>query len=787
MKSPANVILACCTAFMSTVFSRAQDAPSGSPLDPVKPAKAQESSTLPQVTVVAEDADNPVNYGSAAVVTSRQIQNQSYTNPSRVFQQLPGVYVRDEDGYGNFPNISLRGTDSVRSAKVTIMEDGILMSPAPYTFPAAYHVPRVGRMSGVEAFKGSTQLRYGPHTTGGVLNFLSTPFVDLPDVSPFTGTGKGVAAPAAAPASRSISQGYLKSTFGSDNTWMNHGWWGHTAQAGGDKFGVIVELFHNQSDGFRNIDKSDAEAGFTVLEPMVRMFWEPDTVLKQRLEFRFGYSYFDDNETHLGLTDADLRADPERRYTASQFDNFSADQYRYSLRHIMQPSDAVKVETTAYYTWYNRNWYKLNDIRTIGGASFIPLATAVAAGGLPLDILRGDAAGTWRIRAGDRDYYMLGVQSQLDWNFKTGAADHVLTTGVRLHRDNGVRFERDDLATTNDQGDVIDFQTGRQGSAGNRIEDVMAFSIFAEDKISIGDFTIKPGVRYEYMDMEYKDRATTGPDLTRVIAQDSGSIDIFAPGISLNYHLAETVDLFGSYYRGISNPAPREFLRGDAKMETTDGYELGLRHTGKAVQAQVAGFYTDFYNMIANDGLGGLGTIEDSNAGDARLYGAEGSVRWDPMAATGAGWALPLRASATYTHSEFVKGNPRANPGSIYSGAEPGNELPYVPRFTASAGIGVEYDKFGAYLDGTCISSMYGSASNAADLRDPNGNPDARYGKTDHAFIFDFSVRYQLNQSTRLVAGISNLFGEEYITSRLPQGARANAPRSFYAGFEARF
>lgn len=86
--------------------------------------------------------------GSAALITSQQIRNQTYANPNRVFQQLPGVYVRDEDGYGNFPNISLRGTDSVRSAKTTLMEDGVLMSPAPYTFPAAYHSPRIGRMSG---------------------------------------------------------------------------------------------------------------------------------------------------------------------------------------------------------------------------------------------------------------------------------------------------------------------------------------------------------------------------------------------------------------------------------------------------------------------------------------------------------------------------------------------------------------------------------------------------------------------------------------------------------------
>ncbi|MBP7948716.1 MAG: TonB-dependent receptor [Verrucomicrobiales bacterium] len=757
-------------------------------------AATSQPAMLPEVVVTAEKPGTAdAASGSAATVTTEQIGNQNYTNPARILQQLPGVHVRDEDGYGNFPNISLRGTDSVRSAKTTLMEDGILMSPAPYTFPAAYHTPRIGRMSGVEAFKGSTQIRFGPHTTGGVLNFLSIPFVNLPnapDSIPTPGKaplGKAVVPSANASSPRSASEGYLKSTFGSDNTWINHGWWGHTAETSAGTAGVLIELFHNQSDGFRHIDKSDATPGFTLIEPMFRAFWEPDTALKQRFEFRFGYSNFDDDETHLGLTDRDLRADPQRRYTASQLDNFSSEQFRWSLKHIMEPSDSVRVETAAYYSWYTRNWYKLNDIRPTAEGPFTPLATAVAGGGLPLDILRGDAAGQWRIRAGDRDFYMFGLQSQLDWGFETGSIHHDLTAGLRLHYDTGKRFERDDLATTNAQGKIVQFQTGRQGAAGNRIEDVTAFALFVEDKIRLGRLTVKPGVRWEHMDMAYQDRATSGPDLSKTTGSDSGTADVIAPGISLNYDLTDSTALFAGYCRGFSNPAPREFLKGDAQMELTDGFELGARYTGSGVQAQLTGFYTNFHDMVANEGLGGLGTIEDSNAGDARLYGIEGAIRWDPLQESRGDWRLPLRGSATWTHSEFTRGNPAADAGSIYSGATPGNELPYVPRFTASAGFGVEYRNFGLHLDSTFISEMHGTASNATDLRDINGNPDARYGKTDKAVIVDLSAHYQVNENIRLVFGISNLADKAYITSRLPQGARANQPRSFFAGVEMHF
>ena len=103
-----------------------------------------ETAYSPAVTVTGGSEESDSLSGSGTFITSDTIKSNNYDNIDQVLKTIPGVYSRDENGFGLFPNISLRGVAPGRSQKITIMEDGVLSQPAPYSDFSAYFNPTTG-------------------------------------------------------------------------------------------------------------------------------------------------------------------------------------------------------------------------------------------------------------------------------------------------------------------------------------------------------------------------------------------------------------------------------------------------------------------------------------------------------------------------------------------------------------------------------------------------------------------------------------------------------------------
>ena len=113
--------------------------------------------------------------GSAHLLSDDDLEIFEYADIQRILRTVPGVSVQVEDGYGLRPNIGIRGVPTERSARVVLLEDNVLVAPAPYSASSAYYFPTMGRMYNVEVVKGPSAITQGPNTVGGAVNFVSTP------------------------------------------------------------------------------------------------------------------------------------------------------------------------------------------------------------------------------------------------------------------------------------------------------------------------------------------------------------------------------------------------------------------------------------------------------------------------------------------------------------------------------------------------------------------------------------------------------------------------------------
>jgi len=732
----------------------------------IQAANEFESPTvLDTVNVIGDSRKAKDMPASAHYIATGEIRDQSYSDINRILRKVPGVNIREEDGFGLFPNISFRGVDTTRSAKITVMEDGVLIAPAAYSAPAAYFSPAGGRMSGIEILKGSSQIKYGPHVTGGVLNYLSTP---VPE------TGKA----------------YLKAIYGSYGEVRTHAFVGNTLDTEYGRFGYLVEGFYRSSDGFKSIDQTadfqnGDQTGFTQVEPMIRLSWEPDTEMYQRLELKFGYSDMDADETYLGLNDTDFRSDPYRRYAASRFDNIKSENLRGFARYFVSATDDLDIVTTAYYTEFNRNWSKLQDIQG-GSPGDMSLSSALAGanGGLGLDCLKGQLDCGLRVRDNNRSYYSGGTETAMTYRFGLGETHHELNAGFRYHQDGVDRFQHQIIYDQNVNGIITGNNLGAAdtlpGGQANRTSKTQAYAFFLKDRIEFGNWGFSPGIRYEYIVQDYNDYLKPGES-------GSNSMNLFAGGASLDYQFNAELMMYAGIHRGFSPPSPQNSIVDNLEAETSNAYELGARFNHGAFSMEVTGFYTQFENLLVIDNIGGAGTGQSENFGEVDSRGIEMAVNFDAGDAFGWDFANPYFISFTYTDTEQLNTATSTNAESIFSFGQKGNRVPYIPEYALSFGSGLHFDKFGVDVSANYVSETFTSASNTTDQLNGEGDPDARFGTIDEYVIVDVSAYYQVAKGIKIIGGVQNAGNEEYLVSRQPHGPRPGMPIFAYGGFELDF
>ncbi len=680
--------------------------------------------------------------GSAHVVTSEDLDTHHFFDVHQALRQVPGINIQEEDGLGLRPNIGMRGTGVERSSKITLLEDGVLIAPAPYAAPAAYYFPTVGRMESIEVRKGSSSVRQGPFTTGGVMNLIST---SIP--GQFGGRFELFA--------------------GEDDTVRGHLSMGDSQE----RYGWLAETYQGQTDGFKRLD-GGGETGVDLEDYLfkVRVNSRPDAVRFQALELKVGRTEQVGDETYLGLTDADFRADPYRRYAASQEDVIDTEHEQIQLRHFLQLRQDADLTTTVYRNDFFRNWAKLDSVRGVGISSVLASPDEHAG---ELAILRGDAdsaAGDLSLRNNRRDYYSQGVQSVLAWR---PDERHDVEVGVRFHQDEEDRFQEDDRYQMID-GRMTFVEAGAPGSQTNRVGEAEALALFVQDRVRLGRWTLTPGLRFESIDFTRTDYASTDPARTAPTRVRRNGVEVWIPGFGVDYLVAPRTSLFAGVHKGFAPPGPG--ADDDTEAEESVNYEVGVRHDTGVFGFEAVGFYNDYDNLLGRDTLsgGGEGTGDLFNGGEVEVTGLELSAHSDLGRSLGLAARLPVRVAYTYTSAEF-QSSFESDYDSWGPQVEAGDELPYLPEHQIFGRLGYLEGRWSAFLDTTWVDQMR-TTSGSGPI--PSGE-----GTDDH-LIFDLSAGFELTGGLKLLGQVRNLTDEVYVAARRPAGVRPGLPRTVLMGVE---
>ena len=588
--------------------------------------------------------------GSAYYISPQELETFNYTDINRVLRAVPGVSIYEEDGFGLRPNISLRGTSPERSAKITLMEDGVLIAPAPYSAPAAYYFPSVARMQAVEILKGSSQVQYGPFTTGGAINMLST---EIPD----------------------DFNAFLSASYGNYNSGRLHAKIGDSKE----RFGYMIEYLNFNSDGFKDLDNR-GNTGFDKndLVAKFRVNTSKAASVQQSLEFKFQYSDETSNETYVGLSDSDFQTTPFRRYSGTQVDEMVNDHKQFLITHLLEFSDKFHITTNAYYNGFSRNWYKLDAVSLDGDRRGVSGILADPSGNQDyFDVITGAVDSpddALLVKANNRDYISKGLQTKFDYHWSGENTFHDLEIGLRYHYDEEDRFQWVDGYSIN-EGNMIRTTAGTPGTDANRISDATAFASFALYKFKYKDLTRTPGLRYENITLGRTNFGSN--DVERIGAELSvreNQTDVWIPGMGFNYNF-DKFSVFGGIHKGFSPPTSRE----DEKAEKSINVELGSRFSFSGISGEIVGFFNDYSNLLGSDlaATGGTGSLEQFNAGEVNVQGVEILLNYDFMP-SGSAFKLPLTFAYTFTDTEFQSSFDSAE--DIWGEVAVGDELPYISK-----------------------------------------------------------------------------------------------------------
>ena len=706
---------------------------------------ASEEVEIEVVEIIGSQEEAIEIAGSASVITTEDLETYEYTDIHKILSTIPGVNFRPEEGYGLRPNISIRGTYADRSGKITLMEDGVLIAPAPYAASSAYYFPTTGRIAGVEVLKGPAAITQGPFTVGGAINLLSTPIPKQ--------TG-----------------GMINQELGEDRTSRTHLHYGVVRE----NSAYLIETHLWETDGFDSVKNSTADTGFDKNDLIIKLRLNSDAG-KEGVYHELNLKYQDSDESsdqsYVGLSDADFKTNPHSRYGLTAYDNMDNAHDTFSMNYIVDLGD-LEFIATVYENDFSRNWFKVDQIDNkavygMGSGINNIIDSANSGNANASAILNGTNAEAVEIKLKNnkRSYGSEGMDLRLQYSSDM----QILTLGYRSTKDSEDRFQIYEYSNWS-EGKLGALTVGSLPgySSNNRVTTAEAKAFYINEEVILGSLTLNLGFRSEEWEISQErfiDAERTAINKEEGYPRKLTDSDNSLIGFGATYDVNDTTSIFLGFHDGFTPTS------GGADPEEADNLEVGIRYVTESTFIELLYFDTDYKNMFgsctASGGAVGECEIGDSfNAGEAAISGLELVAQKELNSESGVDYSLSL----TYTSTEATFENTFSS--SFWGNVTSGMDIPDLPDSQLALRGGF-LTITGWKGDATIYS--YGSTCSIASCSSGT--------KIDSYTVLDLSLSKSISDKLELYTVIENITDERDVVARAPKnGARAQKPRTVLVG-----
>ncbi len=709
-------------------------------------AIADDRDQVEKLSVLGSKEALPTRPGSAHIISEEEMDKFDYIDVHRLLRSVPGVNVMDEDGFGLRPNIGLRGGHPERSKKITLMEDGVLIAPAPYSAPAAYYFPQMDKISSIEVFKGVPSTAFGPNSMGGAIN---------------------------------MTTGYQPKSLRMSAWGGQFGFQKYDLAAGFTALGDwSINLNRISSRGFKTLENG-GDTGFE--RNNVTLRWDKQVAyLDQHFTLKFNWSDELSNETYAGTSKEDFERDPYLRYNATERDVMNLDHRQFFASYAFSPIEDLRWRTTFYRHELKRGWDKLvgfggnNPNNPSVDIRDVMRSPSSSANEYYYQVLTGqaDSSGLSDDRAvlelGDnqRQYLSQGVQTQWTYDTYGEETSHLFKLFYRLHQDEVNRFHESEfwnmtqgrLERNNSRSEVT--TTLNKGSASTQ-----TLSLAYENNWR--KVTTQGILRYE--DIRY--------DFTNFLASTSmeSSDELFASGLGLFYQAFDQWGVLAGVNNSFNPVGPGQ--PADTPTEEAINYELGVRFTGGGdFGFEFIGFYSDYRNLNGTCTQSGgctidlLDTVE--SGGKSVVYGTEFLLSKTFRQKS---WSFPILLNTTYTIAEFRNSFATQFPEWGDGVVQIGDPIPYIPEWQAQLSFGVQKRLWSFFANFHYLGRM----ADQAVLDGRQIIPER--------LVLGLSTAYVWSDNLKLRFRVDNITNERFIASFRPFGARPGRPMLAMLGVEYSF